>query len=58
MWSVINGHKINRISRRLFEKVWRATELELLAVAGCEGEGEPGVEVKIVGLGPRDLQAE
>ena len=32
--------------------------MELQAVARCEGEGEPGVEVKIVGLGPRNLQAE
>ena len=26
MWSLINSHKINRISRRLFEKVWRIIE--------------------------------
>ena len=58
MWSVINGHKINRISRRVFEKVWRMIELEMLAVARCEGEGVPGLEGKIVPLSPQNLQAE
>jgi len=55
---VINSHKINRISRRLFEKVWRMIESEMPGVAGCEGEGEAGVEVKIVCLSSPDLQAE
>ena len=50
LWSMINSHKINRISRSIFEKVWRMTELLMLAQAWWESEPGPGVEVKIVSL--------
>ena len=55
---MINSHKINRISRRLFEKVCRLTDLLLLAVPQPEADLGGGGEVKIVPLASRDVLAE
>ena len=58
LMSVINGHQINRISRRLFEKVWRMIEWQLEAVVDSQAGPETGAEVKIVSLSFQSVQAE